>query len=838
MGSLVDDVRYAARTLLRTKGLTAIAIVSLAVGIGASAAMFSLVNAALLRPRGVSQAEQLVQLYVGDRGSPYETTSYPSYAELRERNGVLTGLAGYGLGRQFDVAFADDVERVWGEAVSGNYFDVLGVRPHIGRTFLPEEDQVPGRNPVAVIGYGLWQRRFDSDSGVVGRTVTINRQPLTVIGVAPPQYRGMLAGWTSEMWVPLMTMPLLDPVRGERLLTRGSRWLTLVGRLEGGTTLDRARVRFDVLTKEMQAAHPDEWRDRREDGSVRELFITVLPERETRVPPTMRAPAYAFAALLLVIVDLVLVIACINLAGMFLARAIARRSEIAVRLALGAGRWRIVRQLLTESVLLSLVAGVIGATLAVWALAGVMTQLPALPEGIRVGLEVEPDWRIIVYTLVFSTLTGVLFGLAPALQASRGALSAVLKDASTVTARFRRSRARQSLIVAQLALSVLLLVAAGLVLRSLENVRPTRLGFASENYLVAPLSLDEAAYDRQRGQQFWEQLAGGVRDVPGVRTVSLVEGMPGGFMSRTRRSTGIEGYTPGADEDMQIDAGIVGPRYFTNLSVPIVAGRDFDERDREGAPCVTIINEVFAQRYLGGSAPALERHLIRRNSADGAPQMCRIVGIIRDDAWQSLTREVRPFHALPLLQSEHRDMTLVVETAGDPAALTPAVRQLIRRLDPHLPLAGVRTLGEHSDVTLYPFRLVGLLMAGCGVMALLLAIIGIYGMVSWSVAQRGREVGIRIAFGAARSDILALVVRQGMLPVGVGLGIGLLLGFALTRVLSGLPINTELVFGVGATDPLTFAGVTLLLGLVALAACCVPALRAARLDPMVTLRDS
>jgi predicted permease len=715
---------------------------------------------------------------------------------------------------------------------------VLGVRPHIGRTFLPEEDQVPGRNPVAVIGYGLWQRRFDTDSGVVGRTVTINRQPLTVIGVAPPQYQGMVAGWTSEMWVPLMTAPLLDPARGEHLLTRGSRWLTMVGRLDGGTTLDRARVRFDVLTKEMQAAHPDEWRDRREDGSVRELFITVLPERETRVPPTMRAPAYAFAALLLVIVDLVLVIACINLAGMFLARAIARRSEIAVRLALGAGRWRIVRQLLTESVLLSLVAGVIGATLAVWALAGVMTQLPALPEGIRVGLEVEPDWRIIVYTLVFSTLTGVLFGLAPALQASRGALSAVLKDASTVTARFRRSRARQSLIVAQLALSVLLLVAAGLVLRSLENVRPTRLGFASENYLVAPLSLDEAAYDRQRGQQFWEQLAGGVRDVPGVRTVSLVEGMPGGFMSRTRRSTGIEGYTPGADEDMQIDAGIVGPRYFTNLSVPIVAGRDFDERDREGAPCVTIINEVFAQRYLGGSAPALERHLIRRNSADGAPQMCRIVGIIRDDAWQSLTREVRPFHALPLLQSEHRDMTLVVETAGDPAALTPAVRQLIRRLDPHLPLAGVRTLGEHSDVTLYPFRLVGLLMAGCGVMALLLAIIGIYGMVSWSVAQRGREVGIRIAFGAARSDILALVVRQGMLPVGVGLGIGLLLGFALTRVLSGLPINTELVFGVGATDPLTFAGVTLLLGLVALAACCVPALRAARLDPMVTLRDS
>jgi predicted permease len=829
--TVFDDVRYAARTLLRTKGLTAIAIVSLAVGIGASAAMFSLVNATLLRPRGVSQAEQLVELYVGDRNSPYETTSYPSYAELRERNGVLTGLAAYGIGWQFNLGLADDVEQVWGEAVSGNYFDVLGVRPHLGRTFLPEEDQVPGRNPVAVIGYGLWQRRFDSDPSIVGRTVTINRQPLTVIGIAPPNYRGMVAGWASEVWIPLMTTPIVDPVLGERRLTRDSRWLTMIGRLERGTTIEQARSRFDMLTREMQSAHPEEWLDGG-NGTVRELFISVLPERATRVHPAMRAPVYALALLLLAIVDLVLVIACINLAGMFLARAIARRSEIAVRLALGAGRSRIVRQLLTESVVLSLVAGAIGALLAVWALAGVMTRLPALPEGVRIAVDIHPDWRVVVYTLVFSSFTGVLFGLAPALQASRGALSAVLKDAATVTERFRRSRARQSLIVAQLALSLLLLIAAGLVVRSLENVRPTRLGFASENYLVAPLSLDEAAYDRRSGQQFFMQLAAGIAELPGVRTVSLVEGMPGGLLSRSRRSTGIEGYTPADGESLEIDAAIVGPSYFTNLGVPIVAGRDFDERDRDGAPCVAIINEVFARRYLGGAGPALGRHLIRRE------EMCRIVGIVRDEAWQSLAGEVRPFHALPLLQSDHGDMTLVVETAGDPAALTPAVRQVIRRLDPHMPATAVRTLGDHFDATLYPFRIVGLLMAGCALMALLLAIMGIYGMVSWSVAQRRREVGIRIAFGAAHRDVLALVVRQGMLPVGLGLGIGLLLAVALARVLASLPVNTELMFGVGATDPLTFAGVTLLLALVALVACLVPALRAAQLDPMVTLRSS
>jgi macrolide transport system ATP-binding/permease protein len=838
MESLLNDIRYGARILWKTKGLTAVAVASLAVGIGTNSAIFSLVNALLLRPRAVAEPEQLTQLYVGDRQQRYQTTSYPSYLDLRQRNQVFSGLASYGLGWQFNLGGPNEVQQVWGEVVSGNYFDVLGVRAFRGRTFLPEEDQVPNRNPVVVISHGLWQRRFNSDPGIIGKAITINNQPLTVVGIAPPQYTGMVTGWAAEIWVPAMIVPLLDPSRGERVVTsRGNRWLTLIGRLKPGTTLEQARSHFAVLTKEMQAAHPEEWLDRREDNSVRESFVSVLSESETRVHPQMRAPVYALAVLLFVIVDLVLVMACMNLASLFFARAVARRNEIALRLALGAGRTRILRQLLIESVLVSLVAGAIGALLAFGGLGALVAYMPALPEGIRLAVDVHPDARVLAYTIVFSILTGLLFGLAPALHAARGAVLTVLKDDTNVTARFRRSRARMSLIVAQVAASLLLLLGAGLVLRSLEKVRPTRLGFATANYVAAPLALDESRYDRSKSHLFYERLAASMAALPGVRSVSLVDAVPGGFLSRSRSSTGIEGYTPSAGESTEIDATVVGPRYFTNLRVPVVAGRDFDERDRAGAPCVTMVNEAFAQRYFGGTARALGRHLIQGEDPSSL-KMCEIVGIFRDNDWQSLNREVRPFWARPLLQSDENRMTLLVEVATDPASLLPAVRQAIQKLDPNIPVTDVRTLGSYFNGMSYPFRLFGLVIAGCGVMALLLAVIGIYGTIAYSVVQRRREVGIRMALGALHADILKLVVGQGMRLVVYGTVIGLLLGLALTRVLTNLPLGTELLFGVSATDSITFAGVTLLLALVALAACYVPALRATKVDPMVTLRNS
>jgi len=838
MDILLNDLRYAVRMMWKSKVVTVIAVLSLAAGIGANTAIFSVVNAILLRPRAVSEPERLVEVYMGDRQTPYQTISYPTYLEFRERNEVFTGLAAYGLAWQFKLGGPTDVEQVWGEVVSGNYFDVLGIAAHKGRTFLAEEDSVPNRNPVVVIGYGLWQRRFNSDPGVIGTTVTINNQPLTVVGVAPPQYTGMLRGLASEVWVPAMTAPLLDPGLGEaRLTNRGAKWVTLIGRLRSGATIDDARARFELLSRQMKAAHPEEWQGGNAD-SVRELFVSLVPEKATRVHPSMRGTAFALAGLLLVVVALVLLIAGMNLASMLFARAVARRHEIAVRLALGAGRGRIVRQLLTESVVVSVIAGALGLVLAIWGIHLLMAFMPALPEGIRVAIDVQLDLRVLVYTTALSIATGLLLGLAPALHCTKAAVSTVLRDEGTsVTPRYRTSRVRSSLLIAQVACSVLLLIGSGLVLRSLENVRPAQLGFHSESMVVAPVVLDESDYTRRDGQLFYERLSASLAALPGVEAVSLVDGMPGGFMSRSRRSTEIEGYSSRPDEDMEIDASIAGPHYFTNMRVPVAQGRDFDERDRDGAPCVAIVNEVFTRRYLAGAASPLGRRLAKRDGGSSAKQMCEIVGVIRDDAWQSLQKEVRPYFALALLQSDRRRMTVLVSTSGDPGSLISPVRQTIRALDPKMPVTDVQTLDQYFDVTLYPFRLVGVVIGACGVLALLLAAIGIYGVVSYSVAQRAREVGIRMALGALRRDILMLIVRQGMVLVASGLGAGLLLAMVLTLVVTSSPLETELLFGVSATDPLAFGGATAFLALVALAACAVPALRAARVDPMVTLRD-
>ena len=831
METLLNDLRFGARMLWKSKGLTIIAVISLAIGIGANAVIFSLVNSFLFRSRAVSQPEQLVEVYAGRRDQPYQTLSYPSYLDFRERNDVFTGLAAYGLAWQFKLTGSDDVEQVWGEVVSGNYFDVLGVRTIAGRSFLPEEDQVPGRNPVVVIGHGLWQRRFNADPGVIGRTITINNQPLTVIGVAPPQYTGMLRGLSSEVWVPAMITSLIDPSRGDRMVSsRGNKWVTLIGRLKPGVTVEQAQARFDLLSREMQASHPREWTDPR-DGLLRESYVSVLPESKTRVHPQMRPVAYAIAALLFAIVDLVLVIACMNLASMLFARAVARRGEVAVRLALGASRSRIVRQLLTESLLLAAVAGVAGILLAVWVLDLLTVSMPALPAGIRVAMDLRLDWSVVAYTVAFTTVTGLLFGLAPALHSSRASVSAVLKDdAAAFASRYRKSRVRTVLVVGQVAFSLLLLIGAGLVLRSLEKVRPTRLGFGSERFVVAPLEIEEVGYDRRKAHAFYEQVLERVSALSTVTSVSLFDGMPGGFMSRTRRSIEIEGYDARPGEDLEIDAAIVGPGYFTNMRVPVVQGRDFDSRDREGSPCVSIINEAFALRYFAGVAP-LGKHLTR------GKDQCAVVGVVRDDAFQSL-QKVRPFYALALLQSDQRSMTLLVASEGDPALLVPTVRQTIRQLAPTMPVADVQTLRDYFSVGLYPFRLLGFAIAACGALALLLATFGIYGVVSYSVAQRNREVGIRMALGALHGDILRMVVSQGMVAVGYGLGTGLLLGLALTRVLTSMPLDTELLFGVTATDAITFVGVTVLLGVVALVACYAPARRAARVDPMITLRSS
>jgi predicted permease len=833
---VTKDVRYGLRSLGRSPAFATIAVLSLAVGIGANTAIFSIINAMVLRPRAVADPGNLVELYVGDRQRPYETCSYPSYIDFRDRNGVFSGLAAYGIS-QFRLTDPDRAEQVWGEVVSANYFDVLGVPAYSGRMFGEDVDRVPGSEQSVVISYGLWQRRFDADPSVIGRTMAINGQTLTVVAVAPPEYTGMMRGLASELWIPAAAMPLLEPSKGRSLLnSRGSRWLVLVGRLAPGVSVERARTRFELLSREMQATQPDEWKSKQQSGAIRELFVSVVREHDTRIHPDMHADAYAAVALVVAVVNVVLAIACMNLANMLLARGVVRRKELAIRLALGAGRWRLIRQLMIESLLLALVAGAAGVVLTVWLIHLLLAFMPALPEGIRLALDLRLDWRVLAYTLAFSTITGLLFGLVPALRSSRPDVTSVLKDdAAAVTGSYHKSRSRRALVVIQVACSLLLLIAAGLLLRSLDNVRPTRLGFSSENVLVASLSLDPAQYDRQRSQEFYRQLSERVAAVPGVTAVSLVEGMPGGFMGRTRRGIEIEGYRPAPGESLEIDSIVVGPRYFTTMRVPIVQGRDFDERDRDGAPCVAIVNEVFGRRYFSAAGSPLGRH-VARYTPTGSTQACEIVGVIRDDRWQSLEKTVRPFFALAVLQSYQRRMSLLVHTEGDPAVHTNAVRRTVLQLDRQMPVHDVHTLRDYFGVLLYPFRLLAVVIAGCGVMALLLATIGIYGVVSYSAAQRTREVGIRMALGALRSDILRMVVGQGIVMVVIGLVLGLVLSVALTRVLTSAVFETELLYGVSPTDIVTFAVVTILLALVAVVACYVPARQAAKVDPIEALR--
>ena len=835
---LSKDVRYGLRSFRRNPGFAAIAILSLAMGIGANTAIFSIVNALMFRPRPVSDPDRLVELFVGDREHPYEATSYPSYVEFRDRNEVFTGLAAWGI-EQFKLTAANEVEQVWGEAVSGNYFDVLGVLPLKGRMLNASDDLTPGGSPVVVIGHRVWQRRFGADPELIGRTVSINGYPLTVVGIAPASYTGMFRGLSSEVWVPATMLPLLDPARGKGKLRRGSRWLVLVGRLEPGVTVKQAQARFDLLTREMQANHPEEWKAWQEHkGYIRELFVTVFPESSSRIHPEMHSAAYGLAALLGAVVNTVLAIACMNLASMLLARAVVRRKEIAVRLAMGASRARIVRQLITESILLSLIAGVAGVALTVWLLDVLVATMPAFPEGIRVAIDLRPDWRVFAYAIVFSTITGVLFGLAPALKSSRTEVSTVLKDdSSATTGGHRRSRVRGALVVAQVAFSLLLLIGAGLVLRSLEKVQPTRLGFSSENAVVARLNLDELRYDRLKSQEFFRQVSERISSLPGARAVSLTDGMPGGFMSGQRRSTQIEGYQFAPGESEEIEFAFVGPRYFTNMNIPVVQGRDFTERDRDGAPCVAIINEAFAARYLPAAGSVLGKHLTKSEyRPKPTVHQCEIVGMVRDARFQSLLREPKPFYALAVTQSDRTAITMFVHTNSEPSALVTAVRQTVRALDTTMPLNDVQTLKDSYGTMAYPFRLLGFAMMACGVMALLLATLGVYGIVSYSVAQRTREVGIRMALGAIRTRILGMLVGQGMRLVAWGLGLGLLLSLALTRVLTSDLFGTELLFGVTATDSLTFAGVTVMLFAVALVACCIPAVRATRIDPVEALR--
>jgi putative ABC transport system permease protein len=823
MESLLQDLRFGARMLLKNPGFTLIAVVTLALGIGANTAIFSLANALLLRSLPVPQPAELVTVGRGDGTG--EPLSYPDFVALRERNEVLSGLAAAHFA---EVSFGNGArsEMLRGELVSSDYFDVLRVRPALGRGFLPEEER--GAQPVVVLSHGLWQSRFGAGPQIIGQTITLHRQRYTVIGVAPAGFNGMTEMFRTDLWLPLMMLPQARPMFLTSLSNRHDQLFGAIGRLKPGVSLTQAQAAIETINRGLELAEPPPAERRRDPNEDRSLK---LAHPQGIGLPHFRRRAQLATTLLFVVVGIVLLIACANVANLLLARAAVRRKEIAVRLALGASRFRLVRQLLTESALLGLLGAGAGVLLAFWINRALMALKPPLPESWGFRLDLQLDATVLGFTLLLALVVSLLFGLAPALAASKPDVVPALKDETGAEARrgrWRRFNLRNALVVAQLAVSLLLLVVAGLFIRSLQQMQKIDPGFQTENRLALSFNLDQEGYDEAKGREFSLRLLERVHALPGVQAAALANYLPLGFMTLSEPVMVDGSAMPPDARPPMAAAQRVGPDYFRTIGTPIARGRDFSPQDSATAPAVAIINETLARRFFPNEDPIGKR--LRIGNPESNPPPREIIGIVKDTVIRSIGEEPLAVAYRPLAQQHSLRLTLVVHTAGNPKALLPAVRREVQTLDENLPAQEIKTLDEIVAFSFWPMRMGGGLVGTFGLLGLLLASVGLYGVMSYAVAARTREIGVRMALGAERRDVLRLIVGQGLALALTGAGAGLLLAFAVTRVLQ------RFLFGIGATDPLTFIGVALLLTMIALLACWIPARRATKVDPLIALR--
>ncbi len=806
--SFLQDFRHGVRLLGKDPGFAFIAVLTLGVGIGANTAIFSLINAVLLRPLPlVAEPDRLVYpVYVN------QSYSYPVYRFLRDSAGdVFSGLSAQGGTMSVNLSSGNEPRLVTGELVSANYFSVLGVPAAVGRTFLPAEDDIPGGNPVVVLSHRLWARQFGGQPRVVGETVRLNGHPFTIVGVMPAGFVGHEIGITRDLWVPMAMQAQLLPFPGRAgadvLSDRSFVWLNVIGRLQPGVSFQQAAAALAALMEKD------------------EEFENLSPRPEMRllgvsggVDPRDREEFFLpVAALLTIIVGLLLLTACSNVANLLLARGTARRKQMAVRMALGATRGRLFRQLLVENLPLALLAGTAGTLMAMWSF-GILATLQ-LPGGLSVAFDVSLDRRVLIYTVAVSMVSVLMASLAPALEASRSDLLPSLRDDSGYVGP-RRRRLRSFFVVTQVSFSSLLLIGGGLFLRSLQEARDIDLGFDASNVVFLPLDLRLGDYSESAGEDLFQRLSDRVRALPGVVSASLVARLPLG-LARGLTVVSRDGAEEGSEfAEVQVGLNTVASGYFETIGTAIVSGRGFEQGLQPGSPAEVVVNATLAKLFWPNHDPVGE--FIRM----GGPQAAaaKVVGVVRDAHYTNFDQTPTPYLFRPLAQDYQPKMTLVVRAGGDPRPLAESLPKTLRQLDRNLAVFPPGTMSDHIGSALGPARMGALILGFCGVVGLALAMVGMYGMIDYSVRQRTREIGIRAALGAGPRELLALVLGEGLRLAGVGVVLGALAGLPLAST------ATRFLYGIRSTDPVTFVGEAVLLVCVTLVACWLPARRAAQVS--------
>src|ERR1700722_10289291 len=819
MGMLLQDIRYGWRMLAKTPALTLVVAVTLALGIGANALIFSFVNGFLLRPMPVPHPEQIAVLAANQKGdSPFlYSFSYPEFVDFRKQAASFADLVGYILARP-GLSADGRVDEVLASYVTGNYFSVLGVKPALGRLILGSEENQPSEQPVVVLGYSYWQKRFGGDAGVIGKRVRVNGSQATIIGVVPKQFLGAISVVEMDMYMPWSNAASIEQGSSNPETDRSARTVRVLGRLKHDVSFSQAQASIDVIASRLAKQYPST------DGNI---TVRVYRERLARPAPLGNNMVALIASFFLILGALLLMLACMNVANVLLARATVRQREMGLRAALGPGRARLIRQMLTETILLGILGGVLGVILGEWANPGNIFK--AAESSLPIRLDFGFDWHVFAYSFAAALFTGVFVGLWPAFRASRADLNSILQEGGrSDSSGSGRHRLRSALVVAQVAGSLMLLIVAGLFVRSLRHAETMYLGFDPDQVLSLNMDPHQIGYDEARTTEFYRQLESRTRALPGVQAVSFAFDTPMTGSVKTGTVT-FEGQSvPLGQQAPSLFFNSIDPTYFEALRVPLLRGRAFTESDNQTAPPVVIVNQIMADKFWPRQDALGKRFSLK--TAAGPAKTLQVVGVAANGKYLLVAEDPTPFFYVPLAQNYTSARALQVRSSVPPETLLAPLQAEIHKLAPDLPVTEAKAMKQAIGDDLLEYRLGAVVATVMGAIGLLLAVIGIYGIVSFSAAQRTREIGIRMALGGSARDVIRLILQQGVGMVMVGLGVGVLAALGITRVMTGLLV------GVSPSDPLTYATVALLLAAVALLACWIPARRATRVDPGAALR--